>query len=159
VTVLKKRVQSLSKPPHRAPFNTALFFLLGLLLIFPVLVKCEPFKPPAEGSGRALFVSLIQNPPTLSNREAIVQLVDFSKKAHVKVLFVQIYRANQAWFPSQVGDTASYEAALKALGEDPFAFLVREAHEAGIEVHAWLNLLSLSTNENAPLLKSTGRIS
>jgi len=108
--------------------------------------------PPSRG----LFVSLIQNPPTLSNREALVQLVDFAKQARIKILFVQIYRANQAWFPSSVGDVAPYEEALKALGEDPFAFLIREAHRAGIEVHAWLNMLSLSANENAPLLKKYG---
>ncbi len=105
---------------------------------------------------RGLFVSLIQNPPTLSSREAMVELVRFAKKAGIKILFVQIYRANQAWFPSKVGDSAPYEIAVKALGEDPFAFLIKEAHDAGIEVHAWLNALTLSTNENAPLLKKYG---
>lgn len=105
---------------------------------------------------RGLFVSLIQNPPTLSSREAMVKLVDFAKKAHVKILFIQIYRANQAWFPSEVGDSALYETAFKMLGEDPFAFLIKEAHGAGIEVHAWINMLSLSTNEEAPLLKKYG---
>ncbi|MFA7255738.1 MAG: family 10 glycosylhydrolase [Candidatus Omnitrophota bacterium] len=105
---------------------------------------------------RALFVSLIQNPPTLSSREAMMKLVDFAKRARVKILFVQIYRANQAWFPSKVGDCAFYETVAKTLGEDPFAFLIREAHTAGIEVHAWLNMLSLSANEEAPLLKKYG---
>jgi uncharacterized lipoprotein YddW (UPF0748 family) len=83
-------------------------------------------------------------------------LIRFAKKAKIRVLFVQVYRANQAWFPSKIGDTASYKATLKTVGEDPFAFLICEAHHAGIEVHAWLNLLSLSTNENAPLLKKYG---
>jgi uncharacterized lipoprotein YddW (UPF0748 family) len=99
---------------------------------------------------------LIQDPPTLSSHEAIMKLVDFSKKARIKILFVQIYRANQAWFPSKVGDPAPYEAVLKTLGEDPFSLLIREAHGAGIEVYAWLNMLSLSANEGAPLLKKYG---
>lgn len=72
------------------------------------------------------------------------------------ILFVQIYRANQAWFPSKIGDVVAYDAAVKALGEDPLEFLIREAHREGIEVHAWLNVLTLSTNENAPLLKKYG---
>lgn len=117
------------------------------------------FAHPAIAGGapkRGLFVSLIQNPPTLSSRDALLKLVDFAKEARMKVLFVQIYRANQTWFPSRVGDSAMYEAALNSLGEDPFAFLIRKAHEAGIEVHAWLNLLSLSANEEAPLLKKYG---
>lgn len=127
-----------------------LLSLLCLLMVFshPVCAGDIP--------RRGLFVSLIQNPPTLSSREAMIKLVDFAKRARVKILFVQIYRANQAWFPSKVGDSTPYEAAVKALGEDPFAFLIKEAHNAGIEVHAWLNVLSLSANEEAPLLKKYG---
>ena len=147
-----------------------LIFALCLLGAFQTPVRCEPPAPYAASAlggkvdvpsgrvppSRALFVSLIQNPPTLSSREAIMELVDFAKKARIKILFVQIYRANQAWFSSKVGDPALYEAALKTLGEDPFALLIREAHKEGIEVHAWLNVLSLSENENAPLLKKYG---
>ena len=133
-------------------------FLLAFIFLTAVSApaRCESMTSSAAGNGRGLFVSLIQNPPTLSSREAMIDLVRFAKKARVKILFVQIYRANQAWFPSKVGDTMLYEAAVKTLGEDPFAFLIREAHGAGIEVHAWLNMLSLSTNENAPLLKKYG---
>jgi uncharacterized lipoprotein YddW (UPF0748 family) len=103
-----------------------------------------------------LFVSVIQNPPVLTSRDEITKLVQFSKKAQVQTLFVQIYRANQAWFPSKVGDSRPYEKCLKSVSEDPFALLIKEAHREGIEVHAWLNMLSLSRNENAPLLKKYG---
>jgi uncharacterized lipoprotein YddW (UPF0748 family) len=129
--------------------------------IIPALILCSLiiFQAPARADvspKRGLFVSLIQNPPTLSSRNAMIELVAFAKKARIKILFVQIYRANQAWFSSKVGDSAPYEAAVKTLGEDPFAFLIKEAHGAGIEVHSWLNMLTLSTNENAPLLKKYG---
>ena len=147
-----------------------LVLLLCAFAAFQISAGGESFKPQvpsiperdlnnSPGStipSRGLFVSLIQNPPTLSNREGIVKLIQFAKEAKIKILFMQIYRANQAWFPSKVGDSAPYEAVLKTLGEDPFAFLIREAHGAGIEVHAWLNMLSLSENENAPILKKYG---
>jgi uncharacterized lipoprotein YddW (UPF0748 family) len=55
-----------------------------------------------------------------------------------------------------VGDQTPYEKNLKIVGEDPFALLIRKAHAEGIEVHAWLNLLTLSKNINAPLLKKYG---
>ncbi|MFA6282092.1 MAG: family 10 glycosylhydrolase, partial [Candidatus Omnitrophota bacterium] len=42
------------------------------------------------------------------------------------------------------------------VSEDTFALLIREAHKAGIEVHAWLNMLSLSNNKNARILKKYG---
>jgi uncharacterized lipoprotein YddW (UPF0748 family) len=42
------------------------------------------------------------------------------------------------------------------VGEDPLAFLISLAHGQGIKVHAWLNLLSLSANKDAVLLKKYG---
>ena len=147
-----------------------LVLVLCSLVTFQTPARCEHLTSHASSTSqgnfdipsgrilpsRGLFVSLIQNPPTLSSHEAMMELVRFAKKARIKILFVQIYRANQAWFRSKVGDSTAYEAALKTLGEDPFAFLIKEAHGAGIEVHAWLNMLSLSTNENAPILKKYG---
>jgi uncharacterized lipoprotein YddW (UPF0748 family) len=85
-----------------------------------------------------------------------LRLVDFAKKARIKVLFVQIYRANRAWFPSHVADSKPYEICLKNTMQDPFAFLIKEARKAGIEVHAWINLLSLSNNKDAKILKKYG---
>lgn len=119
------------------------------------IIPHAPGRCAAPGS-RGLFVSLIQNPPVLASREAMTDLVAFAKRSGIRLLFVQIYRANHAWFSSEVGDIRAYQAAVQKLGEDPFAFLIREAHRAGIEVHAWLNVLSLSENEEAPLLKKYG---
>src|SRR3989338_5962617 len=109
-----------------------------------------------ETIDRGLFVSVIQDPPVLSSREEIKNLIVFAKKTNVKTLYVQIYRANKAWFSSTVADQEPYETCFKNLSEDPFTLLIKEAHASGIEVHAWLNLLSLSANEQAPLLKKYG---
>ncbi len=127
-----------------------LLYFLCLLLALPSSVKSE------ESLRRGLFVTLIQDPVVLSSREEIARLIDFSKKARIQILFVQIYRANKAWFPSKIGDTENYEAASRNLSEDPFGLLIKQAHQSGIEVHAWLNMLSLSANEKAPLLQKYG---
>jgi uncharacterized lipoprotein YddW (UPF0748 family) len=127
-----------------------LFLALCILLVFSAPAKC------GEPAPRALFVSVVQDPPVLSSREEIVRLIDFAKQARIKILFVQIYRANQAWFPSQVADPAPYEKCLKAVSQDPFALLITQAHQEGIQVHAWLNLLSLATNKDALILKKYG---
>ena len=105
---------------------------------------------------RGLFVTVIQNPPVLSSREEISKLIHFAKDAGIDTLFFQIYRANKAWFRSEVGDSAPYETARQQVGEDPFALLIQEAHASGIEVHAWLNLLSLSDNPSAKILNKYG---
>lgn len=116
-----------------------LVFCLCVLFAWPAPAPCQESPP------RALFVSVIQDPPVLSSREAIGNLIGFAKKSRVQTLFVQVYRANQAWFSSKVN-----------VSEDSLRLLIREAHAAGMEVHAWLNLLSLSANTEAPLLKKYG---
>ena len=125
-------------------------FLLCFLLAFPDPAGCREFPR------RGLFISVIQDPPVLSSRQEIKNLIDFAKKARVQVLFVQVYRANKAWFSSKAADSEPYETCLKNLSEDPFALLIKEAQASGIEVHAWLNLLSLAANDDAPLLKKYG---
>jgi uncharacterized lipoprotein YddW (UPF0748 family) len=129
------------------PLNAVI--LLTFLLI-PLQARAEAAPP------RALFVSVIEKTPVLSSKEEIIKLISFAKKARIKTLFVQVYRANLSWFPSKIADQAPYERYLKAVGEDPFALLIKKAHAEGIEVHAWLNLLTLSKNINAPLLKKYG---
>jgi uncharacterized lipoprotein YddW (UPF0748 family) len=112
----------------------------------------------AEGQepGRSLFVSVIENSPVLSSRENIFDLVKFAKASKIETLFVQVYRANQSWFPSQFADQTPYVENLKKVGEDSFALLIKEAHKNGIEVHAWLNLMSLSKNMDAKILQKYG---
>src|SRR5437870_5144480 len=83
---------------------------------------------------RALFVSVLQEPNVLSSRRAIRELVSFSKNAHVRTLFVQVYRSNQAWFPSSVADDRPYRECVRGAGEDPLSLLIMEAHGEGIQV-------------------------
>ena len=117
---------------------------LVLSLSFSLLTDAESKETPL----RALFVSVIQDPPIFSSPGNIEKLINFSKKANIKVLFVQIYRAGLAWFPSEMGDDAPYKKSLTIFKKDPFSELIRQAHQNGIEVHAWLNLMSLGGNKN-----------
>ena len=117
---------------------------------FPVAARC------VEASPRALFISVIENPPVFSSRAGIVKLVKFAKHAGIKTLFVQIYHAGQAFFPSAVVGDEQYIKYRKIILADPFALLIRQAHAQGIEVHAWLNLMSLGSNINASFLKKYG---
>jgi uncharacterized lipoprotein YddW (UPF0748 family) len=123
--------------------------MCAVLLAAPPLV-C------GEIPGRGLFVSVIQEPQVLSRRSAITALLRFAKRSGVGDLYVQVYRANKSWFPSQLCDQSPYLRCLNNVGEDPLALLIKEAHASGLRVHAWLNLLSLSDNAAAPILKKHG---
>ena len=71
-------------------------------------------------------------------------------------LFVQVYRGGRAWFDSTHADAAPFERMVQAQGVDPLRELVREAHARGLRVHAWVNVLSLARNRDAPLLARLG---
>lgn len=104
----------------------------------------------------SLFVSLVQEPDIFSSREGIEKMLDFASRARIRTLFIQVYRENKSWFASQTADEEPFRQNLKHLSEDPLALIIREAHKRGIEVHAWMNMLSLSQNRNAPILKKYG---
>ncbi len=119
------------------------------LIFFPCVFANEPFH-------RGLFVPLAQEPPVLSSPLEIKELLDFAKKAHIDTLFVQIYHANKAWFPSHVADDSLYEINRRKHSVDSFALLLEQAHRQGIQVHAWINLLSLGNNRDSRFLKKYG---
>ncbi len=130
--------------------------LIRLICFLSILFFSTPFTYAEQSFSRGLFVSLIQDPSVLSSRQKMIQLVDSAKKSGIKILFVQVYRANQGCFPSRVVDSTLYREYSAILSEDPLAFLIKQAHRFGIEVHAWLNLLSLSRNKDAHILKEYG---
>ena len=136
--------------PMLKVFKRVLFLVLGMVIVLSAPATCGQTAP------RALFVSVVQDPPVLSSRDEITKLIGFSKQARIKMLFVQIYHGGQAWFPSKIADDSPYEESLKAVKEDPFALLIQLAHRQGIQVHAWLNLMSLGVNTNAFFLKKYG---
>lgn len=128
-------------------------------IVLAVLACCLAASEPsasAEPARRGIFVSVIQDPPVLSSRRLIEDLVAHCRASGTGAIFVQVHRANLSWFESAVADDRPYRECRQLVGEDPLALLIRRAHEEGIEVHGWLNLLSLGANDEAPLLARYG---
>lgn len=112
-----------------------------------------------EPARRGLWVLAEGAHRTLESAGKIVALVESAKAHGYTDLFVQVYRADRSWFPSNHADDAPYRA-MRSLGDeagpDPLVDLVSRAHAEGIRVHAWANALSLATNREAPLLRNVG---
>ncbi len=123
-------------PWGRVSVLVALFFLFHSFFIEGTLqAEIAP--------RRGLWVSVIEEKAVLGDRKKIDELVRFSKRQGFDTLFVQVYRAGEAWLPSA--------------GKDPsVGYLIREAHANRIEVHAWINALSVAENRNAPILEKYG---
>jgi uncharacterized lipoprotein YddW (UPF0748 family) len=106
---------------------------------------------------RGLWVLCEGSQRVLEHPERIPLLIEDALALGTTDLFVQVYRGGRAWYKSEQADAAPYRKALAAGGGvDPLAALIEQAHEAGLRVHAWVNVLSLSRNRNAPILQDLG---
>lgn len=129
--------------------------LIFLLSVAPLSAAIQTNK--VLTSCRGVFVTVLQKPEALSSRMEIERLVLFAEQTRMSDIYIQVYRANRSWFASTVSDDSPYKTFLALVGEDPLALLIKKAHRKHIKVHAWLNLLSLSQNTHAPILKKLGR--
>ncbi len=91
-------------------------------------------------------------------RERLAPLLDRAARLGVTDLFVQVYRGGQAFYPAGPGIERSEAAErLAAEGEDALRLLLDAARARGLRVHAWVNVLSLSTRRDAAMIEALGR--
>ncbi|NRA09229.1 MAG: family 10 glycosylhydrolase [Myxococcales bacterium] len=116
----------------------------------------SPGDPESAPPRRALWVLAEGHVRSLDAPERIPLLVERAQALAATDLFVQVHRAGRAWYNSSYADAAPYHAVLDATGVDGLALLLEEAHQAGLRVHAWVNVLSLARNREAPILDRLG---
>jgi uncharacterized lipoprotein YddW (UPF0748 family) len=112
-----------------------------------------PSAPPRRG----LWVLAEGSEHVLDHPERIPRLVADARALGASDLFVQVHRGGRAWFDSSHADASPWRAVHDATGTDPLATLLERAHAAGLRVHAWVNVLSLAGNRDAPILRALGR--
>jgi uncharacterized lipoprotein YddW (UPF0748 family) len=121
----------------------------------PALVQKDP-ETASDVRYRGLWVLCEGSRRVLEDPARIDVLIEDAQALEVTDLFVQVYRGGRAWFASQLADDAPYRAILAQGSDDPLALLIERAHGAGLRVHAWVNVLSLSRNRQAPILQELG---
>ncbi|MCM8811437.1 MAG: family 10 glycosylhydrolase [Candidatus Omnitrophica bacterium] len=140
-----------SLPLNKAAVLLALGLAAGIFL--PSVGDAGPASDPPLG----LWITCLDPESPLNNPGQVEKLVSFAEQGKFKILFVQVYRADKAWFLSETADSSPYlEAREKAGGIDPLQELIDRAHGKGIEVHAWINTLTLSRNFQSAFLKESG---
>jgi uncharacterized lipoprotein YddW (UPF0748 family) len=87
----------------------------------------------------------------------IETLLEDAERLGVTDLFVQVYRGGRSWYASKIADPAPHDTIVATTGADTLRLLIERAHEQGLRVHAWVNVLSLSKNGGAPVLRALGR--
>ncbi len=129
-----------------------LIFLFLSLLIAPP----SAFPAKTEQEARGLWVECEGTEKTLSSRVKIDQLIERAASSGFNLLFVQIYRHDRAWFNSRFADTTPYRRIVKDEQIDPLSYLIQKADQAGLEVHAWMNMFRIGKDRKAPVIKRLG---
>jgi uncharacterized lipoprotein YddW (UPF0748 family) len=142
-----------------APYALALGLLAALACGDREPPEAVDVPPPAEAPApqlRGLWVLCEGSQRVLEHPERIPVLIADARRMGVSDLFVQVYRGGRAWFDSSHADAAPYRALREATGGDTLAQLITQAHENDLRVHAWVNVLSLASNRDAPILADLG---
>jgi uncharacterized lipoprotein YddW (UPF0748 family) len=120
----------------------------------PTPAPAPPSAPPAP---RGLWVLCEGSQRVLEHPELFDTLLADAEALGATDLFVQVYRAGRAWFRTTLADGTPWTGTVRPDGSDALAELIRRAHARGLRVHAWVNVLNLSTNRQAPILLALGR--
>lgn len=106
---------------------------------------------------KGVWVTVFSEKKAMYSREGVLTLIESCKKTGINEIYLQLYRAGQAYYDSQISDRTKYEEIVKETdGIDTIDLLLREAKKNDIRVFAWINVLSLAQNKKALILTKYG---
>jgi uncharacterized lipoprotein YddW (UPF0748 family) len=122
--------------PHAALRRTIAAIAASLILIIP--------PAHAQDEVRALWVVRT----TLTSPSAIATMVAAAKNGGFNALLVQVRGRGDAYFQQGIEPRPASLAAQPAF--DPLATTIATAHEAGLQVHAWINVNLVASAVDLP---------
>jgi uncharacterized lipoprotein YddW (UPF0748 family) len=125
----------------------------------PALAPTVAEEPAPAPRARGLWVLCEGSQRVLENPDRLELLLEDARGLGVTDLFVQVYRGGRAWFDSTLADPEPYASTWRArddVNSDALSTLIAHAHAQGLRVHAWVNVLSLASNGDAPILQDLG---
>jgi len=100
--------------------------------------------PAATGTNNAARQSAIQQ-----QKNDLIKILDELKAANMNTAFMQVRSMCDAMYQSSYEPWSQFVSSVRGAdpGYDPLAFAIEEAHERGIELHAWLNPYRYSSSQ------------
>jgi uncharacterized lipoprotein YddW (UPF0748 family) len=110
-----------------------------------------PAPPAANREFRAVWIATVDNIDwpsrkdltTAQAQQELIAILDRAKELRMNALIFQVRPAADALYPSKLEPWSVYltgaQGRAPAPAWDPLAFMVRESHARGIELHAWFN--------------------
>jgi uncharacterized lipoprotein YddW (UPF0748 family) len=127
----------------RRGITVAALVLLGLT---PAHTLNGPASEAATTETRALWVLR----SSLGSRESIAALVRTARENGFNTLLVQVRGRGDAYFNSALEPRAT-ELQRQPASFDPLATVLAASHEAGLRVHAWVNVNLVSSAADLPI--------
>ena len=144
----------LTTPDVSLPIRLLLY--VSLLLIAPDAGAQSPPIPKREVRAVWLTTAAGLDWPKSTDRTeqqaSLREIVRRLKSYNFNTIFFQIRARGDAYYRSAYEPWAENLTGTlgKDPGWDPLAFLINEAHEAGIEVHGWVNVYKVRGNGSVP---------
>ena len=136
--------------------------ILSIFLVISLISPCPAYSQASSAiaarpsSRLGIWITVFSPYKVLHSKANADSLIDICKKSGISDIFLQVYRGDKAYYDSSITDKTPFETALRSGGEDLIPYLIRKAGDNGIRVHAWLNMLSISQNQDANILKKIG---
>lgn len=125
------------------------------LLILP-FVAASPLSSTTSTPRLGVWVTVFSGEKVLHSKENSDLLVSVCEESGITDIYLQVYRADKAYYDSQITDRSAFESVLVSSKEDLIPYLIEKASSKGIKIHAWVNLLSLAHNHTANIIQKLG---
>lgn len=129
---------------------------LSSLLLFPLLLSFSQ-NYASTPSRLGVWITVFSPEKILNSTDNVDRLIETCKRIGINDIYLQVYRADKAYYDSDLTDSTPYKNILSESGEDTLKYLIKKAKTENIDIHAWLNILSIATNENANILTKVGK--
>ncbi|HNX90472.1 MAG TPA: family 10 glycosylhydrolase [Candidatus Omnitrophota bacterium] len=133
--------------------QTATSILLSLCLVVSFILA-----PGASASQKRLgvWVSVFTPEKVMYSKQNTDKLIQFCTKCGINEIYIQVYRADKAYYNSSLTDKYGYSQMTKSMGTDPLQYLISRAKASNIRVYGWLNVFCIADNTNANIIKLYG---
>jgi uncharacterized lipoprotein YddW (UPF0748 family) len=141
------RATGRARAPRSLLTAAAACLAFTLLLAHPASNAASPEAPATEV--RALWVLRT----SLTTRQSIATLVRSARDHGFNTLLVQVRGRGDAWFSAGI-EPRAVELQRQPATFDPLATVLDAAHDAGLNVHAWVNVNLISSAVDLPTART-----
>ena len=128
-----------------------MFRIFMVVLLFCFCISTNGFSQITKPEFRAAWVATVSNidwpsSKNLSTEEqkaSFIKLIDYHKSVGLNAIIVQIRPSADAFYPSPYEPWSEWLTGQQGMAPypfyDPLQFMIEEAHERGMQFHAWMN--------------------